>query len=58
MDTENRLAVVKGLQGWEGGIWEGWTGGLGLVDANYYIQNGQTTTKSYYIAQGTIFNVL
>ena len=35
MDTENRLAVVKGEIGWEkDGL------GVGLVDANYYIQDG------------------
>ena len=34
-DIENRLVVVKG----EGGG-EGWTGSLGLADANYCIQNG------------------
>ena len=33
-DMENRLVVVKGLVVGEGG---GWTGSLGLVDANYYI---------------------
>ena len=30
--TENRLAVTKGE-----GEGVGWTGSLGLVDANYYI---------------------
>ena len=30
--TENRLVVVKGEEGWGG-----WTGSLGLVDANDYI---------------------
>ena len=39
------------------GVGEGRTGSLGLSDANYYIQNG-STTRSYCIAQGTIFNVL
>ena len=39
------------------GMVEGWIGSLGLADANYYIQNGQTT-RSYCIAQGTIFNIL
>jgi len=33
MDIENRLVVAKG----EG---VGWTGGLGLVDANYCIWSG------------------
>lgn len=32
---ENRLVAAKGKG--EGG---GWTGGLGSVDANYYIENG------------------
>ena len=32
---ENRLVVAKGEEGGSG-----WTGYLGLVDANYYIQNG------------------
>ena len=31
-DIENRLVVAKGE-----GEGEGWTGSLGLVDANYYI---------------------
>ena len=34
-DIENRHVVAK----WEGGG-EGWSGSLGLADANYYIQNG------------------
>ena len=33
MDLENRLVVAKG----EG---VGWTGNLGLRDANYYLWNG------------------
>ena len=32
MDLENRLVVAK-----EEGEGVGWTGSLGLVDANYYI---------------------
>ena len=32
MDIENRLAVTK----WEG-ILQGWSGGLGLVDASFHI---------------------
>ena len=32
---ENRLVVAKG--GWGGAVGEGWLGGLGLADANYYI---------------------
>ena len=42
---------------WGGGLGEGWTGSLGLADANYSIKNGQTT-MSYCIPQGTIFSVL
>ena len=34
MDMENRLVVAKGGGGVEG---VGWTGSLGLVDANYCI---------------------
>ena len=34
IDTENRLVVAKGEGEWEG---EGWSGSLGLADANYYI---------------------
>lgn len=39
------------------GLGTGWTGSLGLVDANCDRENGWTT-RSYYIAQRTIFNVL
>ena len=35
MDIENRLVVAKGE---EEGV--GWTGSLGLVDANYFIWSG------------------
>ena len=35
---------------------EGRTGNLGLADANQCIQDEQTT-RSYYIAQETIFNI-
>ena len=34
-DVENRLVAVKGK-----GVGVGWTESLGLVDENYYIQNG------------------
>ena len=34
MDMENRLVVAKGKGG------KGWTGNLGLKDANYYLWNG------------------
>ena len=43
------LLVVTKAEGEE----EEWTGSLGLVDANYYIQNGQAM-RSYCTAQGTI----
>ena len=33
------------------------TGSLGLVDANYYIQNGQAVKKSYRMTQGTESNL-
>ena len=46
MDLENRLVVAKG----EG---VGWTGSLGLIDANYFIWNGYAMT-SCCIAQGNI----
>ena len=32
-------------------------GSLGLADANYYLQDGQTA-RSNHIAQGAIFNTL
>ena len=35
MDLENRLVVAKGE-----GEGVGWTGNLGLIDANYCIWNG------------------
>ena len=35
MDLENRLVVAKGE-----GEGVGWTGSLGLIDANYYIWSG------------------
>ena len=43
--------------GFQGGVEVGWIGNLGLVDANYYVSNGQTV-KSRCIAQVTIFNIL
>ena len=33
-DIESRCAVAK-----EEGVWEGWSGSLGLAEANYYKQN-------------------
>ena len=38
------------------GMGEGRIRNLGLIDANFYIQNGWT--RSYFIAEGTIFNDL
>ena len=35
MDLENRLVVAK-----REGEGEGWTGNLGLIDANYCLWNG------------------
>ena len=35
MDLENRLVVAKGK-----GEGVGWTGNLGLIDANYCLWNG------------------
>ena len=35
MDLENRLVVAKGE-----GKGVGWTGSLGLIDANYFIWSG------------------
>ena len=52
MDRENRLVVAKGE-----GFGEGMRGSLGLAEVNYYIYN-EYTTRSYCIAQGTIFNIL
>ena len=48
--TKNSPMVAKGE-------WEEWTGSVGLVDAKCYIQSGQTA-RSYYTAQGTLFNTL
>ena len=52
MDMENRLAVDKGK-----GEGVGWTGSLGLIDANYCFWSGEAM-GSCCIAQGTIFNHL
>ena len=51
-DIKNRLMVAKGE-----GKGVGWTGSLGLVDANYCIQNRQAM-RSYCTAQGRISNLL
>ena len=48
MDLENRLVVAKGDR--EG---VGWTGNLGLVDANYCLWSGWAM-RSCCIALGTI----
>ena len=48
MDMENRLVVAEG----EG---VGWTGSLGLLDANYCIWSGYAA-RSCRIAQGTLCN--
>ena len=55
--THRHREQTCGYQGVGEAVGEGEIGNLGLADANYYIQNGQTT-RSYYIAQGTIFNTL
>ena len=41
MDIKKRLEIVKGK-----GL--GWSGRVGLADANYYIQNGQMTRSYWY----------
>ena len=46
MDLENRLVVTKG----EG---VGWTGSLGLKDANYRLWNG-LAMRTCHVAQGTL----
>ena len=51
MDLEKRLMVAKGE---EEGV--GWSGSLGLIDANYYILSGEM--RSCCIAQGTISSYL
>ena len=48
MDLENRLVVAKGE---EEGV--GWTGGLGLTDANYCFWNG-LAMRSCCVALGTM----
>ena len=48
-------AQTCGCQG-EGEV-EGWEGSVGLVGANYYIQNRETM-KSQRVAQGALFSVL
>ena len=48
MDLENRLVVAKGVR--EG---TGWTGNLGLIDANYCIWSG-LAMRSCCVALGTM----
>ena len=50
MDLENRLGVAKAE-----GEGVGWTGSLGLLDANYCIWSGYAA-RSCRIAQGTLCN--
>ena len=53
--THRHREQICGCQGGAGeGV--GWTGSWGLVDANYYIQNGWAM-RPYYIAQGTIYPI-
>ena len=48
LDIENRLVVAKGTV--EG---VGWTGSLGLIDADYCLQNG-LAMRSCCVALGTM----
>ena len=48
MDLENRLVVDKGK-----GEEVGWTGSLGLIDANYFLCNG-LAMRSCCVALGTL----
>ena len=52
MNLSMKQAYTQG-----GKLGEGWISSLGLADTNYYVPNGKTT-RSYYIAQETIFNIL
>ena len=52
MDLENRLMIAKGE-----GKGVGWTGSLGLTDANYCIWSGKAM-RACCIALGTIFSHL
>ena len=54
--THRHREETWGCQG-VGSSGKGWIGSLGLADANYYVENGQTT-RSYCIGQGTISNIL
>ena len=57
MDLENRPVVAEGKGGEGEGEGVGWTGNLGLIDANYCLWNG-SAMKSCCIALGTRFNHL
>ena len=48
MDLDNRLVVAKGE-----GEGEGWTGNLGLMDADYCLWNG-LAMRSCCVALGTL----
>ena len=48
MDMENRLVATKGE-----GEGMGWTGNLGLIEANSCLWNG-LAIKSCYVALGTV----
>ena len=50
MDLENRLVVAEGEGKGEG---VGWTGNLGLIDANYCLWNG-LAMRSCWVALGTM----
>ena len=50
-ETEGLGEQTCGSQG--GGEAVGWTGNLGIIDANYCLWNGQAM-RSCYIALGTI----
>ena len=52
MDLENRLVVAKGV-----GEGVGWTGSLGLIDADYCLQNG-LAMRSCCVALGTMSSYL
>ena len=53
--THRHGGQTAGCQGEDVGA--GWMGSLGLAVVGYYIQNGRTA-RSYFIAEGTIFNIL
>ena len=53
--THRHRERTCGCQG-EGGLGEGWSGSLGLADANYYIKNGKTTGPT--AKHGNYINIL